>query len=211
MTSMWVTGVEKSKTLESLHEAEAGTFVTPMLIEKMRVFKTLVARNLDEAAAAVSQLLLSGLQESSADTGSAHIFPHDEDSNSSDGPFSVKGNHHMKPAESDHDVPIGGDQLRDPLICEELHSPCDATCIDGVVEETDEIDNLRRVFLSCFANNGHSVSRTWMITPTRPPTKVPLMRMYWRSRPTAASRRAVTVRASQVRTVSETRRTIELP
>src|SRR5690348_7547332 len=39
----------------------------------------------------------------------------------------------------------------------------------------------------------HSVSSTWRISPTRPPTSVPLMRMYWRSRPTAASSRLVTV------------------
>ena len=59
---------------------------------------------------------------------------------------------------------------------------------------------------------GHrAVSSAWIATPTRPPTSVPLIRMNWRSRPTAPSIRSVTVRASQRRTVSETRRTISPP
>ena len=42
----------------------------------------------------------------------------------------------------------------------------------------------------------HSASSAWRMTPTIPPTSVPLMRMYCRSRPTADSSRAVTVPAS---------------
>ena len=61
------------------------------------------------------------------------------------------------------------------------------------------------------ARVAHSVSTTWRTRPTRPPTSVPLMRIYWRSRPTAASSRSVTVRASQPRIVSETSLTIEPP
>ena len=57
----------------------------------------------------------------------------------------------------------------------------------------------------------HSPSTRWSTSPTMPPTSVPLMRIYWRSRPTAASSRAVTVRASQPRIVSDTSLTIELP
>ncbi len=54
-------------------------------------------------------------------------------------------------------------------------------------------------------------SSAWSARPTRPPTKVPLMRMYWRSRPTALSRRSVIVRASHPRIVSLTNLTIEPP
>ncbi len=56
-----------------------------------------------------------------------------------------------------------------------------------------------------------ATSTTWMSRPTRPPTSVPLIRIYCRSRPTAPSRRSVTVRASQPRMVSETRVTMPLP
>ena len=57
----------------------------------------------------------------------------------------------------------------------------------------------------------HSVSTTCSTRPTSPPTIVPLIRIYWRSRPTAASSRLVTVCASQPRTVSDTSFTMEPP
>ena len=125
--------------------------------------------------------------------------------------FAMNGDHEVQPAKPDHRPFLHRDQLRDSLIRERLQSPFHAGPIDGVTEESDEFDDLWSVLLARFANDRHNVSRMWIRTPTRPPTKVPLMRMYWRSRPTAASRRAVTVRASQVRTVSETSLTIELP
>src|SRR6476620_6032821 len=74
-------------------------------------------------------------------------------------------------------------------------------------------NQLQRAIARCLgqiAEIAHSLSTWWSTSPTMPPTRVPLMRMYWRSRPTAASSRAVTVRASQLRMVSETSRTIEL-
>jgi hypothetical protein len=54
-------------------------------------------------------------------------------------------------------------------------------------------------------------STAWITTPTSPPTKVPLTRIYWRSRPTAFSSRPVTVSASQLRIVSETKVTMPSP
>ena len=71
---------------------------------------------------------------------------------------------------------------------------------------------LRAASASCVdARIAHSVSSAWRMRPTRPPTRVPLIRIYCRSRPTAASSRSVTVRASQPRTVSDTSLTIEPP
>jgi hypothetical protein len=59
--------------------------------------------------------------------------------------------------------------------------------------------------------DGQSASSACRLSPTSPPTSVPLIRIYWRSRPTAASSRLVIVCASQRRTVSLTSLTIEEP
>lgn len=56
-----------------------------------------------------------------------------------------------------------------------------------------------------------AISTAWIAIPTIPPTNVPLMRIYWRSRPTALSSRSVTVSASQLRTVSLISRTAASP
>ena len=66
------------------------------------------------------------------------------------------------------------------------------------------------------AGPGRSVIQTivmmvWMVRPTSPPTSVPFIRIYWRSRLTAFSIRSVIVSASQLLTVSDTSLTMLSP
>lgn len=176
----------------------------------MRIDATVVACHLDQRAPGLTETLFGGLDEHTADSAPVQILPHHQHRYPPDRRVAVDGDHDMDADEAKDLAVLLGDQRKLSEGGEPIEVLQRLRFRDRMAQELKQRDDVGGVFRFGFADN-YSLSSACRMRPTSPPTNVPLMRMYCRSRPTAPSSLSVTVRASQPRTVSLTSFTIEVP
>ena len=137
-----------------------------------------VARDLKKGAAAGAQDLFGRVNQHAPYATTAGIFSDYEDRDPPDRRVAMYGGHQVKAAKADDLVGFNRDQLGQAGDAQGGDPPGYSSGVDMMFEQGDQIDELLRIVRPGGADFDHRLSSAWRATPTRPPTRVPLIRMY---------------------------------
>jgi len=144
----------------------------------MSRLKLSVAGDFKDGAAAGLHQFFRGVDQPATDTLAASILPNDEDCDPADRRISVDRGHQVEAAETHDLFTIGRHELWNSCDAKSRDSPSDAGRIYTVLKQGDQAYKLLRIVGTSGADFRHRLSSACRTSPTRPPTNVPLMRMY---------------------------------